>query len=150
MSTTTSSRLVFTPGNVTGNSSGSSGHDRYSESTRDGTKGSPRGMEGCTVSYFGLPSPVASRTSWSRLTFPQRWRNRTVFAPFDGDVRASKVIAVPTWMPSLLNSVEKILGSGFPSGVVFPVLYLSPFRQSIQMWSNVSKYRSRIPVNDKP
>ena len=68
----------------------------------------------------------------SRFSFPQRCRNRIVFAPLDGQVRASSVIAVPTWMPSLLNSVEKMLGSGFPSGVSFPVLYLSPFRQSIQ------------------
>ena len=42
-------------------------------------------------------------------------------------------MAVPTWMPSRFVSVEKTLGSGLPSGVSLPVLYLSPFRQSIQI-----------------
>ena len=48
------------------------------------------------------------------------------------------------------GSVEKTLGSGLPSGVILPVLYLSPFKQSTVMESNTSRYRSRIPVNDKP
>ena len=37
---------------------------------------------------------------------------------------------MPTWIPSGLVCVENALGSGFPSGVSLPVLYLSPLRQS--------------------
>ena len=95
-------------------------------------RGKPRAIAGRTVWYLGAIPLTASAWSKSRFSFPHRWRNRTAFAPFDGEVLASSVIAVPTWMPSLLKSVEKMLGSGFPSGVTFPVLYLSPFRQSIQ------------------
>ena len=59
-------------------------------------------------------------------------------------------MAVPTWMPIGSSGVEKILGSGEPSGAVFPVLYLSPLRQSMRIASNPSKTRSRMPVNDSP
>ena len=48
-------------------------------------------------------------------------------------MRTSVVIAVPSWMPSRFCGVEKALGSGKPSGVVFPVRYLSPLRLSIKM-----------------
>ena len=42
-------------------------------------------------------------------------------------------MAVPTWMPTGSSGVEKMLGSGEPSGVVLPVLYLSPLRQSMRI-----------------
>jgi hypothetical protein len=48
-------------------------------------------------------------------------------------------MAVPTWMPSRLNSVEKMLGSGLPSGVSLPVLYLSPLSQSTVMESKTPR-----------
>ena len=48
-------------------------------------------------------------------------------------------MAVPTWMPTGSPLVEKTLGSGAPSGVTLPVLYLSPFRQSIRIVSNASR-----------
>ena len=59
-------------------------------------------------------------------------------------------MAVPTWMPTGSPSVEKMLGSGEPSGATLPVLYLSPFRQSIRTASKASSYRSRMPVKDSP
>ena len=37
------------------------------------------------------------------------------------------------------GDVEKMLGSGAPSGVSLPVLYLSPLRQSIQIRSKASR-----------
>jgi len=53
------------------------GQDRYEASSCDGAKGRPNGRGGCTVSYCGLLSPVASARSWSRFSFPQRCRNCT-------------------------------------------------------------------------
>ena len=47
-------------------------------------------------------------------------------------------MAVPTWMPTGSSGEEKMLGSGEPSGAILPVLYLSPFRQSMRMASNAS------------
>ena len=37
-------------------------------------------------------------------------------------------MAVPTWIPTGSPDVEKMLGSGEPSGAVLPVLRLSPFK----------------------
>ena len=48
-------------------------------------------------------------------------------------VRTSRAIAVPLRMPARFMGVEKMLGSGWPSGVRLPVSRLSPFRQSIQI-----------------
>ena len=53
--------------------------------------------------------------------------------------RTRVVIAVPTWIPTGSPDVEKMLGSGNPSGVVLPVLYLSPLRQSMRIASNASR-----------
>ena len=59
--------------------------------------------------------------------------------PAKGGFLTNIAMAVPTWIPSRLNSVLKTLGSGSPSGVSLPVLYLSPLRQSIAIWSKTSR-----------
>ena len=55
--------------------------------------------------------------------------------------RTSSPTAVPSLMPSRLNSVEKTDGSGSPVGVGLPVSRLSPLRLSIQIGSKPSSSR---------
>jgi hypothetical protein len=61
-----------------------------------------------------------------------------------------RLMAVPIWISSRLNSVEKIDGSGSPSGATLPDLHTSPFRQSIWIRSNSRAKRSRMPVKERP
>jgi hypothetical protein len=79
---------------------------------------------------FRLISQRASCSSRGSLLAPHTLcRSTSAAGVFE--LRTSIVMAVPTWMPSRFWAVEKAPGSGWPSGVLLPALYLSPFRLSL-------------------